>query len=297
MCNESFSKGYPVPMLGMVHHENGRPSLPLAECIVKICADVLNSGLEDRVMPGVKAKVKVEPLNVELHQKTLEFFKRYAAKCHRELFEDHTAEKIDYLEDVQDDAESDEPKGQLAASHVPAHSDLFIERLSISQFYVKFNYRSYRLSMSKLYKKEIFEFLNIADIRDLIITFKRFDGRGYNSVEKLVKELTDYYTYDILNNQLLTCVTAVSPIRSITNIMSGFIDIFRLPIRSYRKRRRVWSGLTEGVSSFISKLSSETKLIGKVVRALLNLRSSKAFSKNSPEIRGRMSLALKMCFY
>jgi len=224
---------------------------------------VLNSGSANKFLPALKMKVKIEPLNITLHQKVLEFLKNYASKCHKELFEDQTAEKIDFLEEELKEPEPSKP--EVSASHTSSHSDIFIERFSISRFYIKFNYRSYKLSMKKLYKKELFELLNIADIRDLVITFKKFEGRAYNNIEKLIKELTDYYTNDILNNQLLTCVTAVSPIRSITNIIGGFIDIFRLPVKSYKKRRRVWSGLTEGVSSFITKLSSETKLIGKLV--------------------------------
>ncbi len=239
--------------------------------MAKAALEMVNVGGAE-AMPELLLKVKMEPLQLTLHQKVLEFLKDYAVKCHKELFEDHTPEEIDAF--ANENTEPPEVKKVAAAPSAvasppagpaqPQH-DVFIQKATISQFYVKFNYRSYKLSMAKLYNKEFFELLNIADIRDLVITFKKFEGRGFNNMEELSKSISGHYANDILNNQLLTCVTAVSPIRSVTNVVSGFVDIFRLPVLSYRKRKRLWGGITEGFGSFFNKVANETKLIGQTV--------------------------------
>lgn len=198
-----------------------------------------------------------------LHQKVLEFIRENALKCKEELFENQTPEKVDAIkEDMENVGNIVDPAVKGAESK---GNELFVQRVSISQFYIKFNYRSYKLNVAKLYNKQLLELLNIADIRDLVLNFKKFDERGFNNVNDLVDKIVDVLTKDIIENQLLNCVTAVSPIRSITNIMNGFIDIFRLPVVSYRKRKKVWNGLTKGINSFFSNITSETRLVGETV--------------------------------
>jgi len=235
---------------------------------MKITTELINTRIGPATvsLPELVAKVKIEPLQVTLHQKVLEFLRDFAIKCHKELFEDHMPEQIDMIieEEKEQKIENVEMK---PPEKMPAElkKDIFIQKASISQFYIKFNYRSYKLSMANLYHKDFLELLNIADIRDLVITCKKFEGRGFNNIEALTKNITEHYTNDIVNNQLMTCVTAVSPIRSVTNIMNGFADIFRLPVLSYRKRRRLWGGLTDGIGSFFSNVATETKIIGGTV--------------------------------
>lgn len=285
-CTESLSQMYPTSMLGMIHHESGNyfedAIRAVAEHVAKVAVELLNTekkSKEDTDLPELIVKVKIEPIQLMLHQKVLEFLREYAMKCHDELFEDHMAEEIERAEEEPPESPMEEKKAAknplstapaTAAALVPKR-DIFIQKATISQFYVKFNYRSYKLSVAKLYNKELFELLNIADIRDLVITFKKFEGHAFNNLEELTKSVSAHYSNDILNNQLLTCVTAVSPIRSITNVVGGFIDIFRLPVLSYRKRKRLWTGVTEGIGSFFSKVASETKLIGQTVCILMEL--------------------------
>eukprot|EP00826_Nyctotherus_ovalis_P057621 TRINITY_DN7887_c0_g2_i2.p1 TRINITY_DN7887_c0_g2~~TRINITY_DN7887_c0_g2_i2.p1 ORF type:complete len:252 (-),score=92.90 TRINITY_DN7887_c0_g2_i2:173-928(-) len=228
----------------------------------RVCVEISDTNLGGKPQPELVLKVQVEPLEIMLHQKVLEFVRENALKCKEALFENQTPEKV---EAIKEDMENAGGKLQDSPVITPAGTELFVQRVSISQFYIKLNYRSYKLNVGKLYNKEFLELLNIADIRDLTVSFKKFDERGFNSVNDLMEKLVDFFAKDVIDNQLLNCVAAVSPIRSITNIMGGFIDIFRLPVVSYRKRKKVWNGLTKGFNSFFSKITSETILMGKTV--------------------------------
>ncbi len=200
-CSESLSQSLATSMLGMIHHER-------AEHVVKVAVEMLNSAFGPNMvdeLPELILKVKVEPLQFLLHQKVLEFLREYAGRCQKELL-DRRGEKPEAPDAVPKRPEEEHKSPKPA----PAQRDLFVQKATISQFYVKFDYRSYKLTMSNLYKKEMLELLNIADIRDLVITFKKFEGRGFNTVEELVKAISQHYTNDIVNNQLLTCVTGIS---------------------------------------------------------------------------------------
>lgn len=197
-CSESLSQTLATSVLGMIHHER-------AENVAKFTVEMLNSGGMVQDLPELVLKIKVEPIQLLLHQKVLEFLRDYATKCQKELLERHV-EKTEEKEEKKHDEEKKSPVVKPASNQ----RDLFVQKATISQFYVKFDYRSYKLTMSNLYKKEMLELLNIADIRDLVITFKKFEGRGFNTLDELIKCISQHYTNDILNNQLLTCVTGIS---------------------------------------------------------------------------------------
>ena len=118
----------------------------------------MKSGKND--YPGISLKVKIEPLHITLHQKVLEFLKEYAANCQEDLFEDKTAEEINPFENYEEEnllneikEPLEESKKEVSQTVTQSHSDIFIERISVSRFYVQFNYRSYKLSMTKLYNR------------------------------------------------------------------------------------------------------------------------------------------------
>ena len=135
----------------------------IADHVAKICLEIKNlkSGKND--YPGISLKVKIEPLHITLHQKVLEFLKEYAANCQEDLFEDKTAEEINPFENYEEEnllneikEPLEESKKEVSQTVTQSHSDIFIERISVSRFYVQFNYRSYKLSMTKLYNIYLF---------------------------------------------------------------------------------------------------------------------------------------------
>jgi len=229
------------------------------------CLEICDTNIKGDPQPELVLKLQIEPLEILLHQKVLEFIRRNAIKCTEELFENQTPEKVEAIKEDVESVRNNKLARSPVEKAVSTGNELFVQRVSISQFCIKMNYRSHKFNVAKLCNKELLELLNIIDIRDLVINFKKFDERGFNNINDMIDKLVEHYGKDIVDNQLLNCVAAVSPIRSIINVVDGFVDIFRLPIVSYRKRKKVWNGLTRGVNSFFSKITSETILIGETV--------------------------------
>jgi len=263
---ENLSQSESTTMLKTINTDKGSLYISnLEDYSIRACLEICDTNIKGNPQPELVLKLQIEPLEILLHQKVLEFIQHNAIKCTEELFGNQTPEKVEAIKEDMENPGNNKLVDSPTITTVSAGNELFVQRVSISQFYIKMNYRSYKLNVAKLYNKELLELLNIADIRDLVINFKRFDERGFNSINDVIDKLVEYYGKDIVDNQLLNCVAAVSPVRSITNVVGGFIDIFRLPIASYRKRKKVWNGLARGINSFFSKIKSETILIGETV--------------------------------
>ena len=189
-CMECISQTIPTSMFGMIQHET-------ADHLAKIIIELINPNFEQKdqpVFPEMLLKVDLEPFQMLLHQKVMEFLMEFVLNSQNEI--------------LTKKALIEEEKEVKKVEMPIQDSSIFIQRITISPFYVKFNYRSYKLRMSKLYNKEFLQLLNIADIRDLIVSFNKFEGRGFNSTDLMLNQMIQQYTKEMLNTQaMMTYVT------------------------------------------------------------------------------------------
>lgn len=192
-CVECISQTVPTTIFGMIQHET-------ADHLAKLIIELINPNYEQKdqpVSPEILLKVDLEPFQMLLHQKVMEFLMEFVLNSQNEILT-----KKALVEEEKEVKKTE--KAEILTQETP----IFIQRISISPFYVKLNYRSYKLRVSKLYNKEFLQLLNIADIRDLIISFNKFEGRGFNSLDLMINQMIQQYTKEMLKTQaMMTYVT------------------------------------------------------------------------------------------
>jgi hypothetical protein len=143
---------------------------------------------------------------------------------------------------------------------------IYIRKLKIDEFFINFCYNSHELVLSKIKQTNFIELINISNIKDLKVYLKSYEFSGFKTLQEILEIIVSYWKNDI-QNQLIspTTLTAISSIRPIVNIFSGFIDIFKQPWEYYKTEKSVKDGLTVGVRNFFLNFTTESLFLGEKV--------------------------------
>ena len=193
------------------------------------------------------ADIGLPPLCVTVDQDTIEFISGFLRR-----FSSMGYSTV--AEDAEDSIEVDSPP-ELAVT-----SELGIQSFTVSSVAIEVNYRAKRVSVAGLRRGDPLEFLNLLPmlegLRMQLSEVKLADILGF---EDLAQRISTSWGRDLNRAQILRSLAGMTPIRSITNIVSvGVNDLLGQPVAQLRRKDgRVSKGIIKGLNSFFSTLVIE----------------------------------------
>eukprot|EP00939_MAST-03C_sp_MAST-3C-sp1_P001028 g1028.t1 len=114
--------------------------------------------------------------------------------------------------------------------------------------------------LSSIGKGDILSLLRMIPLNRLELTLCEVTLESVSGCASVVEQIGTKWCDNVLRKQLHRCLAGVQapPIRALTNVGSGAVDLVLLPIVQYRQDGRAFLGLQRGATSFFKALSVET---------------------------------------
>jgi hypothetical protein len=139
-------------------------------------------------------------------------------------------------------------------------------RIIVHDFFINFCYNTQKLSLERIKRKEILEYMNISNINDLKLKLKHYDTRNKKPLLDVVNDIYNYWKNDIMKTQIVNAyLSSISIIRPFKNIVGGFVEIFKQPYQNYKNDRSIQDGIAKGVKNFVVSFSTESLTVGEKV--------------------------------
>jgi len=164
--------------------------------------------------------------------------------------------------------------------------NFFLQNILINSFNVNFSYNSHKLSLNKLVKLDYKELINITNITDFKIEFKKYFENNLTPFELGCFNIIDFWKDDIIKHQLTNAVIhSIAFLRPFVTIYEGFTGIFKQPFISYKKNEGVKKGIKKGFFNFFSSFTSQSLFLGEKmfrgIKRFLNFNTSMSLGKDS----------------
>jgi autophagy-related protein 2 len=235
-----------------------------------------STGEDDSLI--TKGEVSIQPLSVSIDQDTMDFMQRFV----RETTVAGVAEEELDERDEEETLSSEEPIIPPTKSSTP-----LFQSLAISSISLEINYRSKRLSLSRLRQGDVLQFLNLVPMIEGVRLCLR-EVRLVDVVDgsDVGKRLAEIWAQDTKKTKLMKSISHVTPVRSFTNLSSGVKELINQPRKQMiRKDGNVGRGVLRGVSMFVKTLTIESlNLIDSVVSSA---QGALEFAGGSPPTRIR----------
>ena len=241
------------------HIENSKYSKLFSKYEFKNTSDnifTINININEKILQNKAQKIydiilKISPINILIDQLSLLFILKF--------FEI----KLKFLNEEEIQQNNEELFNSKIQQSENKENDLFLKKVSIEKFYLYFSYNSHELSLNKLIKRDYKELLNITNITDFKLTFKKYYLDEIRPFELGVLTIIDFYKNDVLLHQIAGAVLhSVAFLRPFITIYDGFTDIFKQPIVSLKNDEGVRKGIKRGFFSFFSSFTSQSLFIG-----------------------------------
>jgi hypothetical protein len=241
------------------HIENSKYSKLFSKYEFKNTSDnifTINININEKILQNKAQKIydiilKISPINILIDQLSLLFILKFF-----EL-------KLKFLNEEEIQQNNEELFNSKIQQSENKENDLFLKKVSIEKFYLYFSYNSHELSLNKLIKRDYKELLNITNITDFKLTFKKYYLDEIRPFELGVLTIIDFYKNDVLLHQIAGAVLhSVAFLRPFITIYDGFTDIFKQPIVSLKNDEGVRKGIKRGFFSFFSSFTSQSLFIG-----------------------------------
>ena len=206
--------------------------------------------------------ITVHPLTVSVDQDTLEFINTIVRETTRIGFSELDLEEheIDNVSEVGELEEVPEVAESRTEDRHTVVSDLF-QLVQISAVQIEVNYKSKRVSMSRLRQGDPLQLLNLLPLLEgLKIRFSPIKLSDVSNAFTLAERVTACWLKDIDRAQVLSSLKSMKPIRSLTNLSAGVKELINQPLKQLRrgKHGHLSRGVLRGVSSFVRTLTIES---------------------------------------
>ncbi|ODQ77722.1 hypothetical protein BABINDRAFT_163427 [Babjeviella inositovora NRRL Y-12698] len=163
----------------------------------------------------------------------------------------------------------------------PDDEILYIRKTVVDAVKLKLDYKPKKIDYMSLRSGRTSEFVNFFILDESSMTLRRVVLFGVAGIPKLVELLKAIWTPDVCANQLPGVLAGLAPVKSIVKIGAGFKDLVAVPIKEYRKDKRLVRSLQKGAMSFAKTTGSELLKFGVKVAA-----GTQAILENAEEAMG-----------
>ncbi|ODV80501.1 uncharacterized protein CANTADRAFT_30350, partial [Suhomyces tanzawaensis NRRL Y-17324] len=176
-------------------------------------------------------KLSILPLRLHIDQDTLDFVTRFF------LFKD-------------------------ARFELPPDEIMYLQKFEIDPVKLKLDYKPKKIDYMGIRSGKASEFMNIFILDGSDLTLEKVALHGIHGFEKLGSALGDAWAPSIQQTQLAGIIAGLSPLRSIVNIGGGVKDLIAIPIKEYKKDKRLLRSLQKGTLSFAKTAGYEIVNLG-----------------------------------
>ena len=238
--------------------------------------DIQNQYLESNMRKIYDLNVNISSINVLIDQLSLLFILKFF-EIKLKIFNEEEINKDDD-EIFNSKIEIPQPKKD--------EINLFLKNVLINSFNVNFSYNSHKLSLNKLIKLDYKELINITNITDFKIEFKKYFENNLTPLDLGCFNIIDFWKDDIIKYQLTNAVIhSIAFIRPFITIYEGFTGIFKQPIISYKKNEGVKKGIKKGFFNLFTSFTTQSLFLGEKmfrgVKGILNSNTSMSLGKDS----------------
>jgi hypothetical protein len=211
-----------------------------------------------------KAQVSLRPLSITIDQDTLEFISQYVSQASARDEEEVIVCSSESTEEGGGPEPVSEPSPPAPAGQA---KKFLLQSLSVSSVHVEINYKSKRLSLSRLRRGDPLQILNLVPVLEgFQVVLSEVKMADVMDREALLRRLMDSWAKDINRAQILRSLGSVTPLKCFSNISSGVFDLINQPLKQLRRKDGHLSrGLLRGFTSFIRTLTIESLNLADVV--------------------------------
>ncbi|XP_062233110.1 autophagy-related protein 2-like [Phragmites australis] len=138
----------------------------------------------------------------------------------------------------------------------------FFQKFDIKPLVLHVNYIPRQFDPIALGKGNYAELLNILPWKGIDLKLKHVSAMGVYGWNSICETVAVEWLEDISKNQVHKLLKGLPPIRSLVAVSSGTKKLVSLPIKSYKKDRKLLKGMQRGAVAFIRSVSIEAVGLG-----------------------------------
>ncbi|KAL6631366.1 hypothetical protein ACP70R_028216 [Stipagrostis hirtigluma subsp. patula] len=138
----------------------------------------------------------------------------------------------------------------------------FFQKFDVKPLVLHINYIPRQFDPIALGKGNYAELLNILPWKGIDLKLKHVSAMGVYGWNSICETIAAEWLEDISKNQVHKLLKGLPPIRSLVAVSSGTKKLVSLPIKSYKKDRKLLKGMQRGAVAFIRSVSIEAVGLG-----------------------------------
>ncbi|RLM55797.1 autophagy-related protein 2 [Panicum miliaceum] len=138
----------------------------------------------------------------------------------------------------------------------------FFQKFDVKPLVLHINYIPRQFDPIALGKGNYAELLNILPWKGIDLKLKHVSAMGVYGWNSICDTVAAEWLEDISKNQVHKLLKGLPPIRSLVAVSSGTKKLVSLPIKSYKKDRKLLKGMQRGAVAFIRSVSIEAVGLG-----------------------------------
>ncbi|KAL6838597.1 hypothetical protein ACP4OV_031554 [Aristida adscensionis] len=138
----------------------------------------------------------------------------------------------------------------------------FFQKFDVEPLVLHINYIPRQFDPIALGKGNYAELLNILPWKGIDLKLKHVSAMGVYGWNSICETVAAEWLEDISKNQVHKLLKGLPPIRSLVAVSSGTKKLVSLPIKSYKKDRKLLKGMQRGAVAFIRSVSIEAVGLG-----------------------------------
>ncbi|KAI3755523.1 hypothetical protein L1987_55326 [Smallanthus sonchifolius] len=188
-----------------------------------------------------RLQIAVLPMRLHLHQSHLEFLISFFGG--KNISSDHTL---------------DTPEPDITAEALLP----YFQKFSISPVIIRVDYIPSHVDLVALGHGKFVELVNLFQWKGVELKLKHVEAVGVYGWSCVCETIIGEWLEDISQNQIHRLLKGLPPIRSLVAVGSSAAKLVSLPVKNYKKDRRIVKGIQRGTIAFLRSVSLEAIGLG-----------------------------------
>eukprot|EP00834_Sanchytrium_tribonematis_P000972 NODE_20_length_44879_cov_0.624654.p19 type:complete len:271 gc:universal NODE_20_length_44879_cov_0.624654:39728-38916(-) len=138
---------------------------------------------------------------------------------------------------------------------------IYLGKFEILPTVIVIDYKPKGVDLKRLKFGNFIEMINLVSFENVKIELPKIRHVGKATPEQ-ISDVIARSILPTLNKQLMNAALGIAPIRSVTNIGSGLVDLVWMPVKQYQTDGRVLMGIQKGLGSFLETTAGESLNLG-----------------------------------
>ncbi|XP_071733670.1 autophagy-related protein 2 [Rutidosis leptorrhynchoides] len=201
-----------------------------------------------------RLQISLLPLRLHLHQSQLEFLISFFGEKNP---------SDDHFYDIVESDSSKENTVTLGNNSITAEALLpYFQKFSVSPFIIRVDYIPSHVDLAALGHGKYVELVNLFQWKGVDLKLKHVQAVGVYGWSSVCETIIGEWLEDISQNQYHKLLKGLPPIRSLVAVGSSAAKLVTLPVKNYKKDRKLVKGMQRGTIAFLKGVSLEAIGLG-----------------------------------